>query len=753
MTHLPEIIRDLGVILITASVVCLVFARLKLPLVLGYLLSGFLLSPTISFFPNVLDTKTVQTWAEIGIIFMMFNLGIEFSFRRLNQLGSQILIVGFLQVAFMFLLGYKLGDFFGMSNLGSLFMGSMLCICSTAVIIKAFEEYSLKAKQFAQVTIGILVFEDLAAMLLLVFLTTLGRTQEIQGTELILTTIKLLFYLAVWLTVGLFAIPSIVRYAEKYLTDEIALVVSVGLCFGMVALSVQSGFSPALGAFVMGSILAETAQKDRIEKLLHPIKDLFSAIFFVSIGLLVKPGIFLEEPLMIGIACLAIIFGNLFSVTVGGVLSGLSLRNSIFSGLSLSQIGEFSFIIAGLGISLKALNEKYLSIIVAVAVVTTLITPFLISRREKIADLIESRIPQNLKNSIQQYSIFSESIGGHKKWQTILRDFLVRVLINATVVVALFIIVSKYIAPSISRSIKNGYIAELTILLLALVVSAPFFWGMVFSKSQDPEFRLLYRELIHKPGRKFLFYLRVVLAMILCFFLISYALSMRVSLLVFVLIIVAYSLFLRRFMGSVYQWFEQSFQAGKESNSPKEPLEADAEAEKNRENKMLSAQLVPWDQHLQDVEVSPNCRYIGKTLEQLQLRERSGVNIALIKRGIRSIPAPNKDEVLYPYDRIFVVGDDRAIESFLRDISEKEDLSSSDQLMGEISLVQHVVIEGSHLLGKTIRHSGIREKTQALVIGVERQGQRILSPDSQLEIQMGDQLWLVGNRTEIQKFL
>ena len=359
MNHLPEIIRDLALILVTASFVCLIFARIKLPVVIGYLMSGFLLSPTMTFFPNVLDQKSIQTWAEIGIIFMMFNLGIEFSFRRLGQLGSRVLIIGLTQVTFAFLLGFKVSRIFGLNALQSLFLASMVCVAPTAVIIKAFEEFGIKTKQFAQVTLGVLVFEDLAAMLLLVFLTTLGKTQEFQGIELLLTTVKLLFYLAVWLTFGLFAIPAIIRYSEKFITDEIALVVSIGLCFGMVALSVQSGFSPALGAFVMGSIFAETAQRERIEKLLHPIKDLFSAIFFVSIGLLVKPEIFIQEPLFIIVLCLSIVIGNLISVMIGGILSGLPLKSSIHAGLSLSQIGEFSFIIAGLGMSFGVLEKEH----------------------------------------------------------------------------------------------------------------------------------------------------------------------------------------------------------------------------------------------------------------------------------------------------------------------------------------------------------------------------------------------------------
>lgn len=739
MNHLPEIIRDLGVILMTASIVCLIFARLKLPLVLGYLLSGFLLSPSFTIFPNILDIPTVQNWAEIGIIFMMFNLGIEFSFRRLTQIGTRILTIGFFQVSFLFLIGFKIGKFFGLATLPSLFVASMLCISSTAVIIKAFEEYQLKTKQFAQTTLGILVFEDLVAMLLLVFLTTLGRTQEVQGVELILTSGKLLFYLAIWLTFGLFAIPSIIKYSEKFLTDEIALVVSIGLCFGMVALSVQSGFSPALGAFVMGSLLAETAQKDRIEKLLHPIKDLFSAVFFVSIGLLVNPQIFVEKPLLIFVICSSVIIGNLLSVSLGGVLSGLSIRNSIFAGLSLSQIGEFSFIIAGIGIGFKVLDPQYLSVIVAVAVVTTLCTPFLILKREPIADFIEKKIPQGLRNSIEQYGAFSESIGGHHKWRTILKDFLVRVVINGLVAVALFIVVSKYLAPIIRATIPNGYIAEVLILLAALVVSAPFFWGMVFSKSENPDFQILYKELLQKRARKFLFYLRVGLALLLCFFLISYGLSMRVGLLVFIVIAGAYSLFLRRFMGAVYRWFEQSFQ-----NSDKM---TGALVEGHRERELLSAKFVPWNQQLQEVEIETHCGFVGKTLEELRLREKCGVVIAMIKRGDRSIIAPARDQRIFPYDRIFVVGDDMAIEKFvsaMRDSSEsmKNSLSS----LQDVSLMKYVVVEGSQLIGKTIRDSGIREKTQALVVGVERGTQRILSPDSQFELQSGDQLWLVGDR-------
>lgn len=742
MNHLPDIIRDLGVILMTASVVCLIFARLKLPLVLGYLLSGFLLSPTITIFPNLVDSKTVQTWAEIGIIFMMFNLGIEFSFRRLTQIGTRVLTMGFFQVAFMFLIGFKVGKFFGFSTLQSLFMASMLCICSTAVIIKAFEEYQLKAKQFAQTTLGILVFQDLVAMLLLVFLTTLGRTQEVQGFELILTTGKLLFYLVIWLTFGLFAIPSIIRYAEKFLTDEIALVVSIGLCFGMVALSVQSGFSPALGAFVMGSILAETAQKDRFERLLHPLKDLFSAIFFVSIGLMVNPHIFVEEPKLIAVTSLAIIFGNLISVSLGGLFSGLSLKNSIFAGLSLSQVGEFSFIIAGLGMGFKLLEPKHLSVIVAVSLLTTLISPFLILQREKIFQFIDSKIPQSLKNSLEQYEQVSDSIGGNKIWRRILQDFLIRVLINALVAVTLFILISKYVAPFIRNSIENGYVSEMAVLIVALLVAAPFFWGMVFSKSEDEEFKNLYRRVVHRRGRKFLFYLRSALALTLCFFLISFGLSMRVSLLVFVLIAITYSMFLRRFMGAIYRWFEQGFQLPAEKGH-KNPSPVEVEP--------LAQKLVPWNQQLQEISIESQSRFVGQTLAELKVRERFGVVVAMIRRGSETIATPSKDERIFPFDRVYIVGDDGSVESFMKAANEKETMGRANLALKDVSLWKHVVVEGSSLIGKTIRSSGIRERTQALIVGVERGEQRILSPDSQFEILSGDYLWLVGDRTHMQE--
>ncbi len=742
MNHLPDIIRDLGVILMTASVVCLIFAQLKLPLVLGYLLSGFLLSPTITIFPNLLDSKTVETWAEIGIIFMMFNLGIEFSFRRLTQIGARVLTIGLFQVAFMFLVGFKIGKYFGLPTITSFFIGSMFCISSTAVIIKAFEEYQLKAKQFAQTALGILVFQDLFAMLLLVFLTTLGRTQEVQGFEIILTSGKLLFYLIIWLTFGLFAIPSIIKYSEKFLTDEIALVVSIGLCFGMVALSVQSGFSPALGAFVMGSILAETAQRERFERLLHPLKDLFSAIFFVSIGLMVNPQIFLLEPQFILVATAAIILGNILSVTSGGLLSGLSLKNSIFAGLSLTQIGEFSFIIAGLGIGFKLLEPKHLSIIVAVAVLTTLTTPFLILKRERIFEFINSRIPQTLKNSLEQYERVSDSVGGNRKWQRILQDFLVRVLINALVAVTLFILVSKYIAPKIRLSFSNGYLSEVVILFIALLFAAPFFWGMVFSKSEDQEFKNLYRSVINRRGRKFLFYLRSALAITLCFFLISFGLSVRVSAFVFLGIAITYSFFLRRFMGAIYVWFEKGFQM---------PAESDVKNHSEHDPEALAHQLVPWQQQLQEVPIPHHCQFVGQTLAELKIRERFGVVIAMIRRGQDTIATPSKDERIFPFDRIYVVGDDMALDGFLKAVNEKSPSAPTALSVKDVRLLKYVVNEGSSLIGKTIRSSGIREKTQALVVGIERGEQRILSPDSQFEILPGDQLWLVGERNKIQE--
>jgi CPA2 family monovalent cation:H+ antiporter-2 len=378
MSHLPTLITDLAFILVAAGIISIVFKWLKQPVVLGYIIAGLLASPQIPFLPTVIDEANIQTWADIGIIFLLFALGLDFSFKKLMHVGVTAFITTLTIVIFMMTLGYITGMFLGWKHMDSLFLGGMLCMSSTMIIIKIFDDFGLKKQKFAGIVLGILIVEDLFAVLLMVLLSTLAISKHFEGTEMLSSIFKLVEFLLFWFLTGIFLIPTFLKKAKKYLNDETLLVVSLGLCFGMVILATEAGFSSALGAFVMGSILAETMEAERIEHLVQPVKNLFGAVFFVSVGMMIDLSILGQYILPIMIISSVVIIGQITFGSLGVLLSGQPLKVAIQSGFSLSQIGEFSYIIAALGLSLGVIAPHLYPIIVAVSVITIFISPYIV---------------------------------------------------------------------------------------------------------------------------------------------------------------------------------------------------------------------------------------------------------------------------------------------------------------------------------------------------------------------------------------
>lgn len=737
MSHLPELIRDLAIILMTGSLMAVIFMRLKQPVILGYMAAGFLLSPGIQFFPNVLDFKSVNIWAEIGVIFMLFALGIEFSFRKLSKLGGTIAIMGLTQVGLLILCGFVIGKMLGWDNLKSLFFGAMICISSTTMILKAFDDLKVKTKQFAQVVLGILIFEDLVAVLMMVLLTTLSLSKTIHGSELVITSAKLIFYLTVWLLFGLFAIPWLVRFIKKQMTNEIAIVVSVGLCLMMVVLAVQAGFSAALGAFVMGSILSETDEKDRIEHLLLPVKDLFSAVFFVSIGMLIDVNALTQYPwLILGISAFVVVGNVVFGMT-GGIIAGLPLKTSIHSGLSLAQIGEFSFIIASLGLTLGVTDQTLYSLIVAISIITSFVTPYLIKYREPIGKRVMQIVPENAQTAFEHYNKVSFTISANTEWRNLVKTVLLKIFLNGIVIITLFLASSRIMLPFLQGSGMSPIAAQFFTLFSTLVISSPFFWGVIFSSSKDPLMVRLIKTQLSPAERKFFISLRFCIALTLSGFLVAQFIQFRYVWLVSIVLFIFISLILFRYLEPVYMWFERSFFS---------PLQ-----EKPDVPTVELPQLAPWDAHLEKIQVPADSSVCGKSLLDLKVKERFGIIVAMIERGSQRLTAPGRQELLMPFDKIYVIGNDEQLGNFqdyLVDDLRRTDLTS---LAGndDYTLDQYLVTENSPFLSKIIRDSGIRELTKGLVVGIERQGQRILNPDSGMKIEIGDLLWLVGDRGKI----
>jgi CPA2 family monovalent cation:H+ antiporter-2 len=736
--QLAPLIQDLSIILITAAVSSLVFKKLKQPVILGYMFAGLLIGPHAHFFPNVTDVESIQVWAEMGVIFMLFSMGIEFSFGKLARLGATVLIAGVFEFTAMCLMGFMIGQFLGWSPLQSLFLGAMLSISSTSIIYKAFEEMKLKSKKFAQLVFGILVVEDLMAVLMIVLLTTLALSQQIEGTELAWTAGKLVFYLALWIVAGLFFIPWSLRTIRNLLNEETTLIISLALCLMMVVTATQVGFSAALGAFIMGSILGETDEKEKIERIFHPVKNLFSAIFFVSVGMLVNPETLINNPGLILLFTAVLIIGKIYYATLGSLIAGQNMQTSILAGISLAQIGEFSFIIAGLGLTLKVTDEALYSNIIAVSAITTFTTPYLVRSRERLATYVEKLIPLKIQNFLNQYLQFSNLVRASSEWQALVKSYFLKIFVNTVIVVAIFLLSSKLIYPMMQVKTPTIQLAQALTLILTLIVCSPFLWGIVMAKPRDRQLAHITEHEVTEPVHKLIFALRLIIALILVGSLLFQFVSILYVVVVAAVVSLAVSYSLARFLESVYIWLENRFLRQIDSNASVRATPYPV--------------LAPWDAHLSEFEIQPESEVIGKSLVSLHLREKFGIIIAMIQRGKHHITAPGRDEILMPFDRVAVIGTDEQLANFEDFLIMLTPQKTEDVVTAaSYSLDRFLVQEDSKFLGKQISQSGIREQTHGLVVGIERKGKRILNPDTHLTIQAGDLLWIVGHRQKIRE--
>ncbi len=738
MEHIPHLIQDLSTILLTAAVTTLLFKKLKQPVILGYMVAGLLVGPHTHIFPTVTDVASIKVWAEMGVIFMLFSLGLEFSFRRLAQLGSTVLIAGAFELTAMCLMVFLLARYaLGWEPLPSLFLGAMLSISSTSIIFKAFEEYRLKGKRFAQTVFGILIVEDLAAVLLMVILTTLSLSQQIHGTELLMTTGKLLFYLILWFVVGIFLIPLALKWVRGLLTEETVLVVSLALCLMMVVAAAQAGFSPAMGAFIMGAILGETDEREKIQKILYPVSTLFAAIFFVSVGMLINPQALLNNPwLILGLTAVLIV-GKIYYVTTGALIAGQNVKIAIPAGISMAQIGEFSFIIATLGMTLKVTDEVIYSNIVAVSALTTFTTPYLIRNRDRLSEQIEKLMPHNLQNFLNQYLHFSNLVKGNPEWRELVKSYFLKILINIVMITAIFLLSSRFLLPLLQDRSDTMQIAQIATLVITLLVASPFLWGLVFSHTRNPDLVDLIEEQFSPRSQKIVGMMRLMIALILMSVLLTQYVSFQFVFIASIVLFFGLSYSLFRFIGPIYTAIESRF------------LTQLNQQERHQQTSQAPP-LAPWDAHLSEYEIHPEAECVGKSLHKLHWRESFGVIIAMIQRGQKQITAPGRDEILMPYDKVSVIGTDDQLAEFENYLNTFYMPVNSDQPNpGNYILDNYQVSENSTFLHRTIKDSGIREKTSGLVVGVEREGRRILNPDSGFEIRLNDLLWIVGDAQKL----
>lgn len=739
MNHLPHIIQDLGIILVTAALVSVIFQKLKQPVVLGYLIAGFLVGPHFSLFPSIKDTENVSIWAEIGVIFMLFGLGLEFSFKKLVKVGKSAGITAAFEILFMLAIGYGTGQALGWSMIDSLFLGGILSISSTTIIVRAFEELGLKGAQFVSLVFGVLIVEDLIAILLMVLLSSVAVTQSLSGTELAYSSLRLGFFLVLWFLMGIYILPVLLKKIKNYLSDETILVVSIGLCLLMVIVASRVGFSPALGAFVMGSILAETREGHRIEKVILPVKDLFSAVFFVSVGMLLNFNFlnqYFKEIILISVIT---ILGKILSSSLGALVSGRSLRNSVQAGFSLAQIGEFSFIIATLGMSLKVTSEFLYPIAVSVSAITTLTTPYLIKSVNPFYERLEKRLPDGFLQILERYEQAMQSGNSRSLFNLLWHEYGLKMSLNSVIVIAITLASSHWVMPMVSDGSVSSWPQRIGLCFLTFLVASPFLWAIfVGAGSRHAE---NYKGEALDQLKKLQIGVIIVRA-ILGVFLIGFIVSQFTAVLALsglILIgIASISIFLfSRVSRNVYSKIEKRFLSNLSANEK-------AELEK----RARIPELAPWNVVLDEIVVSADSPYIVKTLKESKIKENYGVTVAMIERGSQKILAPRFTDILLPNDRLYVIGTDSQITQ-LRLKLENKKAAYNAQIPDSYKLKSFVLSEESSFKDKSIRECGLREAVDGLIVGLERNGERILSPDSSLVLKPGDLIWLVGDSDKI----
>lgn len=729
-----NLITDLALILLIAGVTTLLFKFLKQPLVLGYVVAGLLVGPSTSLFPTIGDPETVKLWGEIGVIFLLFTIGLEFSFKKLLKVGGTGAVTTAFEFVVMFSVGYLIAKKLGWSHMNGLFLGAMLTISSTTIIAKAFNDMNLKSHYFAGIVIGVLVVEDLIAIIELVVLPTIVISQNFSGSELIFNITKLVFFLILWFVTGIYLIPTFIKAVHRYLSDETLLIVSLGLCLGMVVLANYVGFSSALGAFLMGSILAESIEVKRIERLIKPIKDLFVAVFFVSVGLLVNPLVIIEYWFPIVVITIAVIIVKPISATIGVFVTGQPLKAAMQSGFCLCQIGEFSFIIATLGLSMNLVDSFLYPIIVAVSVITTFITPYEMKAAIPLYNGLMCIMPTKWRYSIETYTVGYKSVENDSDWKFVTRKFISSYIIKVVIILGLIVVSFVYIEPAMLSIIEDSQVRNMVSFVLTMFATTPFILALVFNLKRSDAFVRLWNDSKFNRGYiSSLIFVRVVTAIILLAVIIFHYMRFNLASLIIILLSVVSIIIFSRHILKRYRRMELRFLSNMKLD---------------QESKSRFSELFQRDIHFAQFNVSPDSKHLGIPLGKLKLRENYGVNIVSILRGGTLVNIPKSNDMIFPNDVITVLGTDVQLRNF-RPIVEKETIDVNN--VETIELQKFSISKYSQFVNKSIRESRIRETYDIIIAGIERSTGSIMNPESYIVFEPNDTVWFVGEVSSIRR--
>ena len=750
MSELPALIKDLALILVVAGIVTLLFKKLKQPLVLGYVVAGFLVSPHMPYTMSVVDQADIHTWADIGVMFLLFSLGLDFSFKKILKMGASPVIATCTIVFCMMMLGMLVGHAFGWAKMDCIFLGGMLAMSSTTIIYKAFDDLGLRQQQFAGIVMSVLILEDILAIVMMVMLAAIASGNNPDGGQMIGSVARIGFFLVLWFVVGIFAIPLFLRSVRRLMNNEVLLVVSLGLCCAMAVLSTKVGFSSAFGAFVMGSILAETIEAEKIIKLVEPVKNLFGAIFFVSVGMLVDPAILVKYALPIFVLVMTILIGQALFGSFGFMLAGESLKSAMKCGFSMAQIGEFSFIIASLGLSLGVIGDFLYPVVVAVSVITTFLTPYMIRLATPAYNKLERHLPNRLISSLNRLTMSHPNTIEKSKWKRLLLQMGVNTLIYGILSAAIITLMFTIFLPFMQRVLPGEHLSVYVHIITAVVtvlLIAPFLRAMVMKKNHSEEWKALWQEsnVNHLP-LFFTILVRMVVAASFVFYICNRLFRFRPAFVITiglaVVILIVYSRWVKRRSIRLERLFILNLRS--------RDIEAQVHGHKRP---LYEGRLLDRDIHIADFEVPADSLWTGQTLRELSLGKKYGVHVSSILRANRRLNIPDGHSVIFPGDKLQVIGSDDQLTTFRHALESElygEDMELEKR---EMRLRSMVINSSSKFIGKTLEESGIRDQYNCMVVGIEQGEENLSQVKPTYRFERGDIIWVVGEEDALNQLL
>lgn len=742
MAEIPHLIQDLALILMVAGLVTLLFKKLRQPLVLGYIVAGFLVSPHMPYLMSVVDKADIQTWADIGVMFLLFSLGLDFSFKKILKMGMAPVIAAITIIFCMMALGTGVGTLFGWSRMNCLFLAGMLAMSSTTIIYKALDDLGLRQQRFAGLVMSVLILEDVLAIVMMVMLSTIARGANPDGSMMIESVGKIVFFLVLWFVVGIFLIPPFLRKTRRLMNDETLVVVALGLCCAMAVLSTTVGFSSAFGAFVMGSILAETIEADKITTVVEPVKNLFGAIFFVSVGMLVDPAILVSYAVPILVLVLTILVGQAIFGTMGFMLSGQPLKTAMRCGFSMAQIGEFAFIIASLGLSLRVISDFLYPVVVAVSVITTFLTPYMMKAAIPCYEFMERRLPRKwIRRLDHMGAIHHITQTENNHWRALLKAMAWNVVIYSILSVAVVAIMLSLFLPFMRRLLPgwelhwwaNGITGILTVAMIS-----PFLRSMIMKKNHSEEFKALWTESrLNRLPLIFTVLVRVAIGAGFIFYICNYLSRFKNALIITIALVVILLMALSRRLKHRSIRLERLFVQNLRSR--------DIEAQvSGKRRPLFEGHLLDRDIHISEFIVPVDSLWAGKTLAQLKLGNRFGVHVSSILRGSHRINIPDGNMMLFVGDKLQAIGNDEQLNIMNAAMQAELLPEDADIEHREMKLQKLVITADSPLVGKTLKESNVRQRYNFMVVGVE-EGQKnltMINPNRRFEV--GDIVWVVG---------